>query len=676
MSSVAIPFSRSEAVIDILHGVAVTDPHRWLEDQNSVETRAWLEAQTIYARTYLDNLPGRCRIRERIREFLTVESVDSPKLFGSFAYYRRRPADDEQAAIYVRNLDTSVEELLIDPSECGDGTHTSIHPVRLSPDGTLLLYEIKQGGERSGEFALFDIANRQTLADKLPRGFLRGFAFDPAGLSFYYVHEPLENARPFYRAAFQHVLGTAFQEDREVFRAGEDQKLRLYIVSSDALLGFFVCRYRNSTLSSLFVRPYQSQNSPAQWLADFPHYFVPRLDGSRVLALTDFRAPNYRIVEIAGPADSEPAISEIIPETDARINRWFVTKDYIVVSYVRGSETHVGIFTPSGAQVSDLPVETDQTVRLVGVSRDRNEIFAEAESFTQPIEVFRCSLATGTRTSWASRKVPFDPEPYIHKQVSYLSKDGTRIPMSLVGRKEVLLGKENPAILTGYGGYGVPMTPQFSVFVAFLLEHGCLFALPNLRGGSEFGAAWHDAARRRNRQTACDDLLSAADWLISEGLVASRKLAVFGGSNSGLLAAAALTERPELFCAAVVMAPLTDMLRYHLVDSAFVWKDEFGTAEDPADFATLLQFSPYHRIRDGMAYPPTLVVSGDADGNCNPFHARKFTARLQLANASAHPILLDYRTERGHSAVLPLSDRVEALTDRMAFLCFQLGVSL
>jgi prolyl oligopeptidase len=248
--------------------------------------------------------------------------------------------------------------------------------------------------------------------------------------------------------------------------------------------------------------------------------------------------------------------------------------------------------------------------------------------------------------------------------------------MFLVGNSEALSGGVRPAIMTSYGGFGISMTPQFSVLVALLIERGCLFALPGIRGGSEFGVAWHQAAKRRNRQTAYDDFLSAAEWLIKVGRTLPGKLAIFGGSNSGLLVGAAMTQRPDLFRAALCMVPMLDMLRYHLFDDAKVWRDEFGTADDADDFHALARYSPYHQVRDGVRYPATMIVSGDADQNCNPFHARKMTARLQAANLSEHPIFLDYDKYRGHSAVLPLSARIDALTDRVAFLCDQLQLQL
>jgi len=248
--------------------------------------------------------------------------------------------------------------------------------------------------------------------------------------------------------------------------------------------------------------------------------------------------------------------------------------------------------------------------------------------------------------------------------------------MFLVGRREVLSSGRHPTIMTSYGGFGISMTPQFSVFVAFLMERGCLFALPNIRGGSEFGSQWHSAVKRQQRQLAFDDFVAAAEWLFASGHTEQQQLAIFGGSNSGLLVGVAMTQRPELFCAVVCMVPVLDMLRYHLFDNAHVWKDEFGIADDPDDFAALLAYSPYHNVREGVAFPATLIVSGDSDQNCNPMHARKMTAALQAADVSQNPILLDYSRYRGHSPVLPLSERIEALTDRLAFLCDRLRLPL
>jgi prolyl oligopeptidase len=669
------PFSVPEPVAEILHGVTVEDPYRWLEDSNSLRTRSWIQEQTRYGRTYLDNIPGRESIRKRIREFLAVETYDSLQKAGNRYFFRKRLPDQEQPCIYMRDGAAGEDEILLDPADRKTGKYTAVKPLRISPDGQLLLYEVKEGGERTATFECLDIANRKTLSDGLPHGYLRGFAFAPDSRSFYYVHEPGIAARPFHRAAYHHVLDTALREDREIFSAGNDEKIRLCLLSDKTRLGFVVHRFLEKTRTDFYIKPFASDESPEIVIENADYRFSPRLVPGRILALTDSNAPNLRIVEVRFSKRGDPQWVDVVPESDLRINGWLVAGERLFVSYIRETTTHILIFDFEGKRTGELPTCQDETVRLLGSSHDGDEVLIETESLTEPIGIFRYSENSGKRMLWAKRNIPFNSTKYGHIQVWYTSKDGTPIPMFLMGRRDVLDGGAHPTIMTSYGGYGVSMTPQFSVFVAFLVERGCLFALPNIRGGSEFGASWHNAAKRRNRQTAYDDFLCAAEWLIKTGRSKPEHLAIFGGSNSGLLVAAAMTQRPELFRAVVCIAPLLDMIRYHLFDAAHVWKDEFGTADDPDDFSALARYSPYHQVRRGVAYPSTMIVSGDADRNCNPLHARKMTARLQAATISDHPIFLDYRTFRGHSPVLPLSERIEALTDRMAFLSDQLQLA-
>jgi len=653
--------------------VSITDPYRWLEEQDSVRTRRWIAEQTQYARGYLDHLPGRQKIRERMREFLTVETYDSLQKTGNRYFFRKRLAGQEQPGIYVREGVDGEDRLLLDPAQLGTGKYTAVKPLRVSPDGRLLLYEIKQGGERTGTFALLDIETRTTLADVLPRGYLRGFAFAHEGKGFYYVHEPVDSNRPFYRAAYRHVLGTSPDKDEEIFCAGESEKIRLCLVSEENRLGFLVYRFLSKARTEFYLRTFEKGRSTQTFVASVDGILSPQLVSGRILALTDRDAPNLRFVELRLCSRKETEWLEVVPENQARINQCLVIGNRVFVSYVRESGTEVCIFDVSGKKTGEVPISPDQSVRFLGGSAETDELLFEAESFAEPIGIWRYSEGLGKPVIWANRAIPFDAASCVHTKISYPSKDGVQIPMFLFGRRDVLEGGgRHPAIMTSYGGFGVSMTPQFSVFVAFLVERGCLFALPRIRGGSEFGADWHTSAKRRSRQVAYDDFLSAAEWLIASGLTRPDKLAIFGGSNSGLLVGAAMTQRPELFRAVVCMVPMSDMLRYHLFDNAGMWSEEYGTAEDPEDFAALLRYSPYHQVRSGVAYPATMMVSGDADGNCNPLHARKMTARLQAANASGNPILLDYSKFRGHSPVLPLGERIEALTDRMAFLCDQL----
>ena len=668
----APPVSPIEPVIEIIHGVAVTDPYRWLENQNSPRTREWIREQTCYACSYLDNVPGRGLIRARIREFLAVETCDSFLKANSRYFFRKRLAEQEQACIYMCEGPAGEDQLLVDPSAQGGGRYTSVRPLRVSPTGQFLLYEVKEGGERSGIFEILDVPARRVLPDRLPHGYLRGFIFAKGERSFYYVHEGKEANRTFRRAVYQHVLGTDFADDCIVFCAGESDGLCLSLIGDHRRLGFVVCRILEETLTSFYLQSPESKDPPVPVVTDATFSLGPALIGDKILAITSRDAPNLRIVAIHLHEDGHAEWVDIVPETKGRIQQWVVTRDRILVSYVHQAETHVRVFDLEGNERQEWPVRTGgRTVRFLVASPETDEVVIECESFTTPPATLLCSVNSSRFDLWAPTAIPFRSDKFRHRQTLYTSSDGTQIPIFLVGRQDVLRRGCHPAIMTSYGGFGIPMTPRFSAFVAFLLERGCLFALPSIRGGSELGTEWHNAAKRRNRQTAYDDFLEAAKWLIATGRTTADRLAIFGGSNSGLLVAAALTQRPDLFKAVVCLAPMLDMLRYHLFDGACIWRDEFGTADDPEDFAVLVRYSPYHQVRAGVRYPATLLVSGDADGNCNPLHARKMTARLQ-ASSSHHPILLDYSPFRGHSPVLPLTDRIEALTDRLAFLCDQL----
>jgi prolyl oligopeptidase len=667
------PHTPVEAVTETLHGVSVTDPYRWLEDQNSPRTREWLAAQTLYARSHFDAIAGRERIRRRVRELLDVELCDSLQKVGTRYFFRKRVPGQEQPGIFCRDGIDGKDQLLIDPAEQGTGIYTAVKPLRVSPDGRLLLYEVKQGGERSGTFELLEIATKTVLPDALPRGYLRGFAFTPDSSAFYYTHEPADDETFKGRAVYLHSLGTESKEDREVFRADETNHVRLQIVPGQHHIGILVFHFRDSTYTDFYVVALGGDHAPEVVIQGAQHKFGPViLKSGRILAITDLDAPNYKIIESHKTTTGQLEFVELVSPADSPIQYWIATEQRIFVSYLRKLRTEIEVFDAWGNRIDRILGDESETVRVIGASQAGDELFLERESFTQPVRVETYSADQPNLRLWAQRDISLNSQDFAHVQVRFQGKDGTRIPMYLVGRREILGGGPQPTIMTSYGGFGVSMTPQFSVFVALMMERGCLFALPNIRGGSEFGLDWHNAARRRNRQVAFDDFLSAADWLIASGHSAPERLAIFGGSNSGLLVGAAMTQRPELFRAVVCMAPVLDMLRYHLFDGAQVWKEEFGTAEDPADFAALFDYSPYHRVRDGVGYPATLIVSGGCDQNCNAMHARKMTARLQAANTSDQPILLEYDPHRGHSPVLPFSHRVEAVTDRVAFLCDQL----
>jgi prolyl oligopeptidase len=673
----APPCTSIDTVTDVLHGVPLSDPYRWLEDQESQRTRLWLAAQTLYAREHLDAIPGRERVRERVRELLDVETYDSLQKFGQHYFFRKRVRGQQQPSICFRHGFKGQDNVLIDPASRNTGPHTAVRIACISPDHRFLLYEVKEGGERSGTFEVLDVENREILRDRLPRGYLRGIAFAPDSNCFYYVHQPLRTSKPVRHVVYRHLLGSDFAGDFEVFVAGEGENLRLAIVPGSKQLGFLTVRFSDSVLVDFHLWNFEELGVTQCVIRGAPYKFGPRLlEDGRILAITDRDAPNMRIVEVHVSSTSDPVFTDVVANSGSLIQDWAVSGKKVYVSYLRNLQTEINIFDLSGQRLGQVPTKPGSSTRIIATGNTGDELLLEQESFVDPLQINSYAPGTGKLQTWARRRVDFASDRFDYQTVSFPSKDGTLIPMFLVGRTDSLARGIQATIMTSYGGYGIPATPQFSVFVALLLERGCLFALPRIRGGGEFGVEWHKAAQRRNRQVAFDDFLSAADWLVATKRSQPGRLAIFGGSNSGLLVGAALTQRPELFRAVVCVAPLLDMVRYHLFDGASAWKSEFGTSDDPEDFAALARYSPYHNVHDGIAYPATMLVSGDADQNCNPLHARKMTARLQAANVSGRAVLLDYSPHRGHSPVLPLNDRISALTDRVSFLCDELQLNV
>ena len=669
------PSSPIEVVSQTLHGVEVPDPYRWLEELNSPRAQAWLAAQADYTRRYFEAIRERHQIRVRVQQLLDVEICESPVIARSGYFFRKRRAGQQQACLYFREGFYGNDELILDPREDGLTSFSSIKPLSVSEDGQYLLYAVREGGERSASFRLFDMRRRQSLDEFLPRGFLRGFVFSPNGRGFYYVYQPQERHVPSSCAAYFHLLGTSFSEDRKVFSIGEDSKTRLHLVSGTGQIGFVVYRFADRIYTSLYLWSLDGDQRPWPVLEDAPFSLTPRLlANGRILALTDQGTPHRRIVEIHA-GKGEPGFSDIVPAGQLPIESWRLTRERIFVSSFMAGRAQVHIFDLTGKRLGELPIEADETVRLTSASMIGDDIFFERESFTTPVRICRYSSSDSTISVWSERKCATQPEHFCHAQISIPAKDGTWIPMYLVGKRSLSGSGCHPMVMTAYGGFGKPMTPQFSVLVTVLMERGCIFALPGIRGGSELGPAWHEAAKRQRKQVSWSDFLCAAEWLIATGRAEARRLAIFGGSHSGLLVGVAITQRPDLFRAALCMAPLLDMLRYHRVDESHLWEQEYGTADNADDFAVLRQYSPYHHVDAHTSYPATMLVAGGKDQNCNPLHALKMTARLQAANTSQYPIILDYQQYRGHSPVLPLDVRIEALTDRIAFLSDQLGLS-
>ena len=678
----APPPTPVEPVTEIIHGVEITDPYRWLEEQHSPRTRKWLEEQAAYTRAYFGAIPNRELIRARVRELLAFkEIISEPWNVGECYFFLKRQQHRDQPVIVMREGLFGQESVLVDPAKRGSGISTAVSIVALSENGRFLAYSVRQGGTDHSSLEILDVERRTVLPDRLPEGFCTGLVFGSDSTGFYYSHRELHDPRPNYRAAFWHRFGTERLNDYEMFLAGEEPNLFLWILDSPEinLLAYAVSRVDKSPRTSVYLREMSAKPAEARLVVEeIKGCFIPFFVRGQLLAYTDFAAPNFRIVQIDVAHMDPTNWHDIVPESDKRIQQFGVAGDQVFVTRIdhfstRNVEASLASMERPRPGIHCLPCLTEQSI-LLNRTNATEKLFYSHTSISKPAAVYCYDARREDSAPWSQVNSPTDSSAIAVEETVYSSKDGTSVPIFLAARRDLLGSSPLPTFLTGYGGFGSCVTPRFTAFATFLLEQGFLFAVPALRGGSELGEQWHRAGKRENRQNSFNDFVAAAEWLIREQRSIPGRIAIGGGSNAGLLVGAAITQRPDLFCAAICLGPLLDMARYHLFDFAAGWADEYGSPEDQEDFQSLLAYSPYHHVQDGVAYPAVLLISGDADTRCNPMHARKMAARLQAATSSTSPVLLDYKPAWGHTPVQPFSTKIEALTDRLAFVCHELGV--
>jgi prolyl oligopeptidase len=658
------------SVEEIIHGALVRDPYRWLEDRGLPETQQWIEEQRVRCEAYFSDCNVLEALRGRVRSFLNVEVVDQPTRVHGFYFYRRRNRYQEQACIYVKETATGRERLLVDPS--GEGPFTSVTIHRIADDASLLAYEVKHGGGDAKEIRIVEVESGRILPDRIASGYARGFTFTSRNDGFYYSHEiPSATGDHLIRL---HSFSDPF-EDQVIFSCERTPQSRLALIADNLHLGAMWIREDDQEfICDLFVAPRAHDCAWKQVFVNkrMPH--CPMLHRGRIFVLTFNGATNGKIIELA---EDGRELRTVVTEGSTPPYQAVAVGDRFFVNYLESGCSSIRCWTLEGEDAGGIDIPTDGAMQILPqLSSPENGFFYTHESFSQPPQIYEYALSTGQFTLWNRRGPSLVSGSIDVKSLSVQSKDGTVIPVTLVRSQSVEVSPETPVIMTGYGGFGVPMTPQFSVLVTIMIELGAVFALPHIRGGGEFGREWHDAGRGRNRQTAIDDFVAVAEWLCGEGMTSPAKLAIFGGSNSGLLVGAAMTQRPDLFQAVLSIAPLLDMVRYERFDHAAKWRHEYGTVEDPDDFRALYAYSPYHHVSGRTNYPATMFVGGDKDDRCNPAHVRKMAALLQGHDAQRRSVIVDYSEHRGHSPVLPLSVRTEALARRIVFLCNELNIAV
>lgn len=671
--------TRREDVVEILHGVEIVDPYRWLEDGSSDEVREWTAAQNAHTEAWLAAVPARAAIRSRLQQLLGIGVLGTPTGARGRYLYQRREGSTNQPVLYVRDGLEGADRVAIDPNALSAEGTTALDWYHMSEDGRRLAYGLSADGSEQSVLHVLDLDTLAPLTDRIPHTRACDLAWLPDASGFYYTRYPAPGAVPtgeeqYHRAIWFHRLGDAPDADRLVFTPEEKEHWPGVSLSDDGRwLVIGVARTFDET--DLYLQDLAPGGQLVPVAIGEPATFDCQVAHGVMYIRTNRDAPTFRLFT-ADPATPARDWREIVPaRADAVLSSVGVTANHLVLDYLERATARLRLSDLDGGHVR--PVELPTIGSLFGLSMepDGHEVLFGFTSFTVPPSVYRLDPATSAVVLWRRVEADVDPERFQVSQVEYPSADGTRITMFLVHRRDVDPNGRRPTFLSGYGGFNISMTPGFSRSMLLWLESGGVMAVPNLRGGGEYGESWHQGGMLGQKQNTFDDFIAAAGWLIAAGWTSPEHLAVQGGSNGGLLMGAVLTQRPDLFRAVVVQVPLLDMLRYHRFLIARLWIPEYGSAEDPEQFRWLAAYSPYQRVQDGTAYPATLIATAESDTRVDPLHARKMTARLQQATSSGYPVLLRLESRAGHGAGKPLAKVLDELTDTWTFIWHELGLA-
>ncbi|MGA7889843.1 MAG: prolyl oligopeptidase family serine peptidase [Candidatus Sulfotelmatobacter sp.] len=678
------PKAETRAVTENLHGTKIVDPYRWLEDATSADTQKWDAEEMAYTRSVLDPLAGRDAIHKRLSELLGIGSIGVPRIAGRYYFYTRRDGMQNQPVLYVREGLAGKDRVLVDVNQlAADGT-IALDWFYPAEHGKYVAYGTSASGSEMSTLHVIDTKTGTLLPDTIERTRAASIAWSLDNSGFYYTRYPNKGDVPegqerYNRHVFYHLLGTDRTTDPPIFGEGRDpEDWPSVSLDNDGSL-LLITVSQGWTKTELFLMDLRKGTPPTRITTGKNFLYSGTLYNGRVYIVTNEDAPRFRVfMAEAGNYDRDDW-QEIIPQAGGVLKDAELWGGKIFAQYEQNATSQLKIFDLGGVLLSSLALPAIGSVFASQGKWDRDEVFYGFESFTIPPSIYRYDLKSGKTTLWAKVDAPaIDPAAYEVQQEWYHSKDGTRVPIFVVAKKGLKKDGQNPTLLTGYGGFDISLTPEFDRDIYLWLEHGGVYAVANLRGGSEFGEDWHRAGMLDKKQNVFDDMIAAAGYLISEKYTDKDHLGIWGGSNGGLLMGAMITQRPDLFRAVICDVPLLDMLHYQNFKIARLWVPEYGTAEDPAQFKWLYAYSPYHHVKAGVEYPAVLFMTADSDSRVDPMHAKKMTALMQAEAANGgsrtRPILLRIETKAGHGAGTPVAKRIEEYTDVYSFLFWQLGV--
>jgi prolyl oligopeptidase len=685
MTSSALPYPPSppQPQVDSYHGIEVPDPYRWLEDPQSAASQAWIEAQNQVTFDYLNQLPRRDSLNQRLTQLWNYERYSIPFKQGGQYFYFKNDGLQNQSVLYTLPSLEAGPRVLLDPNTfSADGT-VALSGLAISENAAYLAYGLSTAGSDWVEWHVRAIATGTDTDDVLKWVKFSGAAWTHDHQGFFYSRydEPDESTRleavNYYHKLYYHRLGTPQSDDVLIYERPDQKEWGFGGGVTEDGRYLIISVWRGTDPNNLvFYKDLSTPESPVIELIDHfeaDYSFVDN-DGSRFWFRTDLAAPKGRLIAIDLHQPERPHWQEVIPEGEDTLESISVLNHQFVADYLKDAYTNIRIYSLTGELVREVALPGIGSVGGFDGKSTDTETFYSFTSFTVPNTIYHYDMVTGESTLYRAAQVNFDPSAYETTQVFYTSKDGTRIPMFITHRRGIDLNGQNPTLLYGYGGFNVSLTPAFSVSNLVWMEMGGIYAVPNLRGGGEYGEEWHQAGTKLNKQNVFDDFIAAAEWLIAQGYTSPSRLGMMGGSNGGLLVGACMTQRPDLFGVALPAVGVMDMLRFNQFTIGWAWESDYGSPQNEEEFHALYAYSPLHNLKPGTAYPATLITTADHDDRVVPAHSFKFAAALQAAHSGDAPVLIRIETKAGHGAGKPTAKVIEEAADKWAFLAQNLGL--
>ncbi len=679
------PSTRKVDQTDTYHGVEIADPYRWLEDPNTPETADWVAAQNEVTFDYLNALPGRDRLNARLTELWNYERYGIPfKKANRYFYYKNNGLQNQSVLYTLPTLDAE-PTVLLDPNAFSEDGTVALSGTAISEDARYIAYGLSTAGSDWVEWHVRNIETGEDTEDIVKWVKFSGASWTHDNQGFFYSRydEPNEQSKledvNYYQKLYYHRLGTAQSEDTLIYER-PDQKEWGFAggVTEDGRYLIISVWRGTEPKNLLFYKDLEdSAAEVVELISDFEaQYSLIDNQGTIFWFQTDLDAPKGRVIAIDIAQPEQEHWQTLIPEREETLESVGVLNEQFVADYLKDAYTQIKIFDLSGAPVREVELPGIGSAGGFNGKRSDTETFYSFTSYTVPSRIYRYDMTTDTSTLFREPTIPFDPDAYETQQVFYPSKDGTKIPMFITAKKGLALTGENPVLLYGYGGFNISLSPAFSVSNVVWLEMGGVYAVANLRGGGEYGEAWHQQGIKTNKQNVFDDFISAGEWLVEQKYTKPEKLAIAGGSNGGLLVGACITQRPDLFGAALPAVGVLDMLRFNKFTIGWAWESDYGSPQNEEEFKALYAYSPLHNLKSGTQYPPTMITTADHDDRVVPAHSFKFAAALQSAHTGDNPVLIRIETKAGHGAGKPTTKQIEEATDKWAFLANELGVEI